>query len=138
MSKPQIIKTQSGEELVVISRRDYDSMRARLGDEEAEDAMDARILKERAGDIAFPLSVWDEIDASPSPVRPLRQWRKLTQEELAAKADISQGYLSEIETGKKTGDVTTLRAIATALGVGLDDVTHEVVLKRAKGKRRRS
>ena len=138
MSKPQIIRTRSGEELVVISRRDYDSMRARLGDEEAEDAMDVRILKERAGDVAFPLSVWDEIDASPSPVRPLRRWREFTQEELAAKAGISQGYLSEIETGKKTGDVTTLRAIAAALGVGLDDVTHEVATKRARAGRKRS
>jgi DNA-binding XRE family transcriptional regulator/PHD/YefM family antitoxin component YafN of YafNO toxin-antitoxin module len=138
MSKPQIIKTQSGEELVVISRRDYESMRARLGDEEAEDAMDARILKERAADVAFPLRVWDEIDASPSPVRPLRQWRELTQEELAAKAGISQGYLSEIETAKKTGDITTLRAIAAALGVGLDDVTHKVATKRTKVKRKRA
>jgi DNA-binding XRE family transcriptional regulator len=122
MNKPQFIKTDSGEELVVLSRRDYDSMRARLGDEEAEDAMSVRILKERAGDVAFPLAVWDEIDAAPSPVRPLRRWRKLTQQQLATKAGISQGYLSEVEAGKKTGDVATLRAIAAALGVGLEDV----------------
>jgi len=57
---------------------------------------------------------------------------------LRPRADISQGYLSEIETGKKTGDVTTLRAIAAALGVGLDDVTHEVATKHAKGGRKRS
>ncbi len=125
MSKPQIIKTQSGEELVVLSRRDDDSMRARLGDEEAEDAMSVRILKERAGDVAFPLSVWDEIHASPSPIGPIRKWRGLTQEGLAKKAGVSQGYLSELETGKKTGDVATLRAIAGALGISLEDVVPE-------------
>jgi DNA-binding XRE family transcriptional regulator/PHD/YefM family antitoxin component YafN of YafNO toxin-antitoxin module len=123
MTKPQIITTESGEELVVLSRRDYDAMRARLGDEEAEDAMSLRILKEREGDVAIPLSVWREIDEAPSPIGPLRKWRGLTQGQLAEAAGISQGYLSEIETGKKVGDVRTLRAIAAALNISLNDVT---------------
>jgi PHD/YefM family antitoxin component YafN of YafNO toxin-antitoxin module len=33
----QIITTESGEELVVLTRREYDALMARLGDEEAED-----------------------------------------------------------------------------------------------------
>jgi transcriptional regulator with XRE-family HTH domain len=49
----------------------------------------------------------------------------MTQVELAEKANIGQGYLSDIETGKKTGDVKTLRSIANALGVTLDDVVKE-------------
>lgn len=124
MNKPQIIKTDKGEELVVLTRRDYDAMRARAGDEEAEDAMTARIIEEAkaAGGAALPLSIWEEIEAAPSAIGPLRRWRKLTQSELAAKAVISQGYLSELESGKKGGDVATLRAIADALGVSLDDV----------------
>jgi PHD/YefM family antitoxin component YafN of YafNO toxin-antitoxin module len=40
----QIIKTESGEELVVLPRREYDALMARLGDEEAED----RILADAA------------------------------------------------------------------------------------------
>jgi transcriptional regulator with XRE-family HTH domain len=47
----------------------------------------------------------------------------LTQGALGAAAKISQAYLSEIESGKKVGDVATLRAIAVALGAGLDDIT---------------
>lgn len=123
MNKLQIIRTDSGEELVVLSRRDYDVMRARLGDEEAEDRMTARIVAETRGQIAFPISVWEEIEDSVSPIGPIRKWRKLTQEQLAEAAGISQGYLSEIESGKKVGDVGTLRAIAAALGVSLDDIT---------------
>ena len=46
MSKPQFIRTEAGEEFVVLSRRDYDAMRARLGDEDAEDRLTARIVKE--------------------------------------------------------------------------------------------
>jgi DNA-binding XRE family transcriptional regulator len=124
MNKPQIIKTERGEELVVLSRRDYDAMRARLGDEEAEDAMSARIVSEARAkrEVAIPAAVWKEIEAAPSPIKPLRQWRELTQAELAKKAGLSQGYLSEIEAGKKLGDLATLRSIASALRVGLDDV----------------
>ena len=44
--KPQFLKTDAGEELVVLSRRDYDSLLARLGDEEAEDRMTVRIADE--------------------------------------------------------------------------------------------
>ncbi len=44
--KPQFLKTEAGEELVVLSRREYDSLLARLGDEEAEDRMTMRIAEE--------------------------------------------------------------------------------------------
>ncbi len=121
---PQFIKTETGEELVVLSRRDYDAMRARLGDEEAEDRMSARLVDaaRATGGASLPLAVWDEIEAAPSPIGPLRKVRGLTQEALAAKANISQAYLSELEAGKKTGDVATLLALAKALAVSLDDV----------------
>jgi DNA-binding XRE family transcriptional regulator len=124
MSKPQMITTESGEELVVLTRRDYDAMRARAGDEQAEDAMTARIVAEaRArGDVAIPVEVWQKIEAAPSPIGPLREWRGLTQEALAERAGISQAYLSLLESGKKGGHIATLRAIAEALGVSLDDV----------------
>jgi len=124
MTVPQIIKTETGEELVVLNRRDCDAMRARAGDEAAEDAMTAHIVRDAKarGGAAPPLALWDEIAAAPSPIRPLRRWRRLTQADLARAADISQGYLSEIESGKKTGNLATLRAIAKALDVSLDDV----------------
>lgn len=37
--KPQFITTEGGEELVILSRREYDALLASLGDEEAEDRM---------------------------------------------------------------------------------------------------
>ena len=44
--KPTFITTDGGEELVVLSRREYDSLLARLGDEDAEDRMTVRIADE--------------------------------------------------------------------------------------------
>ena len=37
-------------------------------------------------------------------------------------ANISGGYLSEIESGKKEGKVLTLKSIASALKVDLNDL----------------
>ena len=122
MSKPQIIITEKGEELVVLTRRDYDAMLARLGDETAEDRMTVRILAETREAAALPAELWDEIETAPSAIGPLRKWRNMTQAALADATGLSQGYLSELECGKKTGDVTTLRAIAGVLGVTLEDL----------------
>ncbi|MGE0211055.1 MAG: helix-turn-helix domain-containing protein, partial [Parvibaculaceae bacterium] len=38
------------------------------------------------------------------------------------KADIAQPYLSQIETGKREGTIRTMKRIAEALGVQLDDL----------------
>jgi transcriptional regulator with XRE-family HTH domain len=46
----------------------------------------------------------------------------MSQSGLARKLGISQGFLFEIESGKKSGDVGTLRKLARALEVTLDDL----------------
>ena len=61
------------------------------------------------------------IDGS-HPVKAWREYRGLTQEVLAFQAGISKAYLCQIETGKRVGAVKTLKAVAKALGVNLDDV----------------
>jgi transcriptional regulator with XRE-family HTH domain len=46
----------------------------------------------------------------------------VSQDDLAKRAGITQGYLSEIEIGRKSGDVRTLRKLAAALKVTLDSL----------------
>jgi len=58
-------------------------------------------------------------DRDPASVRVWRERRGLTQEQLARKVGLSKSFLSEIENGKKTGSVKTLRAIAEALEIEL-------------------
>jgi DNA-binding XRE family transcriptional regulator len=122
----QIIRTESGEELVVLSRREYIALLARAGDEAAEDEM-TRILGEefkaaiaRGEDVALPEAVWAAIEAGESPVKVLRKHRGLTQAELAAAAGVNQNYVAELEAGRKSSAPETLKAIARALGVPLD------------------
>lgn len=52
-----------------------------------------------------------------SPIKILRKYRGMTQAELAAAAEISRPYLTEIETGKKDGSIRAMRGLAEALGV---------------------
>ena len=46
----------------------------------------------------------------------------MTQGALAAAAGIHPVYLSQIETGKRTGSAKTLAAIAESLGVTVDEL----------------
>jgi DNA-binding XRE family transcriptional regulator len=122
----QIIRTESGEELVVLPRREYIALLARAGDEAAEDETTGILVDEakaaiaRGDDVALPEAVWAAIEAGESPVKVLRKHRGLTQAELAAAAGVSQGCLAELETGRKSGAPDTLKALARALAVPLD------------------
>jgi transcriptional regulator with XRE-family HTH domain len=56
-------------------------------------------------------------------VRELRKWRGLSQEQLADAAGVSQSYIAGIEKGRRAGTLATLRAIAAALGVSVENFT---------------
>lgn len=50
----------------------------------------------------------------------LREWRRrlaLTQEELAAKAGVTQGTVSDLEVGRGEPRISTIRKVAAALGI---------------------
>ena len=49
-------------------------------------------------------------------LRRLREAKRLTQEELAHRADVHQTYLSGVEGGKRNPSIAVLDRIATALG----------------------
>lgn len=57
------------------------------------------------------------------PIRVIRKYQKLTQQDLAAKAEISRPFLTEIETGKKNGSLQAIKQIADALDVSIDIIT---------------
>ena len=70
----------------------------------------------------FPQRVLNALLEGGHPVRVFREYRGLTQEELAKKAEIGRTNLAMIETGKKTGSVATLEKIAVALKLTIDDI----------------
>jgi DNA-binding XRE family transcriptional regulator len=55
-------------------------------------------------------------------IRDLRQQQELTQEDLAQKAQISRGYLAQIETGQRRISLHIALNIATSLHVSVDEL----------------
>ena len=53
-------------------------------------------------------------------VRRLREYRQLTQEQLAEKADLRTATVSDVENGKQNFEIETLIRIAGALNCYLD------------------
>jgi DNA-binding XRE family transcriptional regulator len=122
--KAQIIKKNGQPEYAVIPYADY----LRLL-EAFEDKADAAAVAEfqeayRAGrELLVPAEILRRELEGESPVKLWRDYRGLTQQELADRAGISKPYLSQIESGKRQGTVETLAAIARALDVPLDVIT---------------
>jgi len=105
--------------MVTIPRAEYDRLVAdseMLADLAACDA-----ARTEAGE-GMPLAVFSRIVSGENPVKVIREWRGLTQAELASRADLHRVQLHDIETGKSRVSVDTLKAIAVALDVGMDDV----------------
>jgi DNA-binding XRE family transcriptional regulator len=95
--------------------------------EEAEMLEDVRAYDEAKRAIAegeelVPARVTYAILDGDNPVRVWREHRGLTQRQLAEAAGISVPYLSQIESGKRTGSAEVLAAIARELGLSLDDL----------------
>ena len=98
-------------------------------EQDDEDLADrAAIEAARAsGEERVPHALVKRLLAGDHPVKVYREHRGLTQVELAARTGLSAMYLSQIETGRRSGTTKTLRKIARALGVDLEWNDSEVV-----------
>ena len=98
--------------------RDYDQLRDAL-----EDAADREALRQSraSGEELVPDALVDRLGDG-NPVRVWREYRGLTATALARRAKVSNAQLSAIENGAAIGSVQTLRDIADALSVTVDDL----------------
>jgi DNA-binding XRE family transcriptional regulator len=115
--------TPNGEEMIVLSRKDYEALIERIEDLEDSLAVADFERKLAAGEEELiPAEYVNRMSDGESPIRVWRDVRGMTAKDVAAAAGISTAYLSEIENGKKDGSVATLRAIADVLKIDLDDL----------------
>ena len=124
MSPPQIIRTPNGEELVVLPRAEYEALLERA-DRDAEDAddlavYDARKAELAAGGVVLPPQVSAAILRGDSRLKAIRDWRGETQRRLGLKTGTGQGYLSDLENGRRAGTRETLAKLAQALDVPVE------------------
>jgi DNA-binding XRE family transcriptional regulator len=97
--------------------RDCDALAERI-----EDAVTERAYLLTRDQPTVPDAVLGRLLAGERPMRVWREYRGLTLRALAAQTGIGASTLSEIETGVTDGSLRTLRRIATALDVAIDDL----------------
>lgn len=116
-------KTARGE-VAILPRKEYDSLVARAAEAD-EDKGTARLValarkSVNAGSPILPKHVVDRLANGESPLRVIRDWRDFTQMHLSFKTGLSQGYISDVENGRRNGTTAALRLIADVLNVPLD------------------
>ncbi|GAB5377336.1 MAG: hypothetical protein AcusKO_37980 [Acuticoccus sp.] len=70
----------------------------------------------------LPAAVVDRLVEGERPVRVFREHRGLSVSALARNSGVNRAQLHDIEAGRKTGSVETMRKLADALGVAIDDL----------------
>ena len=110
-------------ETVTIPKAEYDRLCAleeELADVQAALAVEARIASGQ--EELIPAGVVDRLLDGEPPLRVWREFRNLTQAALARTSGVNRVQIVEIEAGRSSGSVHTLRKLADALGVAVDDL----------------
>jgi DNA-binding XRE family transcriptional regulator len=119
----QIIERDGKPEWAILPYEDYLQLVEQaelLEDIRDFDEISARIA--RGEEELIPAEVVDAMLDGKNPVKVWREYRGLTQQQLADLVGISKPYLSQLETGKRAGTTDVLSAIAKALDISLDQV----------------
>ncbi|CAN5816753.1 helix-turn-helix transcriptional regulator [soil metagenome] len=117
--KVQVIARDGKPEYAVLPYKEYKRL-ATL----AEDADDIRAYDEAVAseEELLPAEMVGRLVAGENPLLVWREYRGLTQAQLAEAAGVGQSYIAMIEKGERQGSVTKLRAMARALNVDVDDL----------------
>lgn len=108
---------------VTIAKAEYERLCAAeedLADIRAALAVQARI--DAGADELVPAQVADRLIDGEPPLRVWREFRGMSQSALSRAAKTSRIQIVDIEAGRATGSVQTLRRLADTLGIGVDDI----------------
>ncbi|MXX38939.1 MAG: helix-turn-helix transcriptional regulator [Gemmatimonadetes bacterium] len=110
-------------ETVTIPKIEYERLCAieeDFADMEAARTVEARIAS--GVEELVPAHVADRLIDRESPLRVWREYRGLSQSALARASGVNRVQIVEIETGRNSGSVYTLRKLADVLEVAVDDI----------------
>jgi DNA-binding XRE family transcriptional regulator len=120
------ITTPAGEELVLLSRADFDALQEAL--ENSRDAVEAAKTMTAIAGGAQEMLTAEEIAAALAAPTPLAFWRAkrgLTQKALGAAIGASQSYIADLETGRRRGDPALFLRLAKALRLRMEDLVED-------------
>jgi len=110
-------------EMITIPVEEYEALkeaREDLADLRAYDR--AKAALDSGQDELVPAEVVARLLAGESPVRVWREYRELSQVRLGSLSGVNRVQIADIEAGRAKGSVDTLKRLASALDVGLDDI----------------
>lgn len=110
-------------EMVTIPLAEYQRLLAAaedLADIAAYDRIKADLAVGR--DELIPAAFADRLLSGENPLRVYRSLRGLTQAALSKKSGVNRVQIADIESGRKSGSIETLRKLADALGIAADDL----------------
>jgi DNA-binding XRE family transcriptional regulator len=115
----QIIEKDGVPEFAILPYAEYERLLAI-----AEDKMDAAdvLAYREAREESFPESLVDALVNGDHPIKAYRNYRQLTQQELADRIGKSKPYIAKLEAGERTGTIDVLARIAEVLEVDLDQL----------------
>lgn len=122
MSK-QVVITPSGDRMVILPETEFDAMIEAIEDQEDIAAAKEAQRRLEAGEAEMiPAEIANRIIDGENKVRVWRDYRGLSQRDLADKSGVSTAYLSQIESGRRDGTFETIKRIAAALSITVDDL----------------
>ena len=106
-------------EMVTIRKSEYDRLKAA-----AEDLADIIAFDKAMADggESIPAAYVERMIEGESPVRVYRDLRGLTQAQLSGLSGVNRVQIADIEARRKTGSVETVKKLAEALSVSVDDL----------------
>ena len=116
---PQIILQNKTPLFAILPYEEYKSILEKL-----EDILDVEIIQAAKSnkDERFPLWLVESIASGKSAIKAYREYRHLSQSELAEKAKISKQYVSQLENSERKGTLAVLKKIAKILNIELEDI----------------
>jgi len=116
----QIIRTPAGEELAVLPLEELEEMLDILEAEDIRRKLEAGEEEAIPAEVAYRI-VFD----GESPLKVFREYRGLTQEQLAEKAGTTKNYISQIENRRRHAGRKLLKRLAQALNLSPEDLADE-------------
>ena len=106
-------------EMITNTRAEYDRKR-----EAAENLADFEAYSRAiaANEESIPAAAVKRMVDGESPVRVYRELREMTQTALAKLSGVNRVQIADIEAGRSKGSIETIRKLAVALGVTIDDL----------------
>lgn len=110
-------------EMISIPLEEYRSLQAAAVELADLQAYDGALAQLASGDEELlPSKFVKRMLSGESPLRVWREYRGLTQTALAEASNVNRVQIADIESGRKSGSIETVKKLAEALGITLDDL----------------